>query len=96
MVVLMEAMATELPVVSTWHSGIPELVADGVSGYLVTERDVDALADRLSALIDNPQQRHAMGKAGRAKGEAEFDINALNDRLVQSFEDLRAAQDESP
>ena len=46
-VALMEAMATGLPVVSTIHSGIPELIDDGVTGYLVAEGDVHALSARL-------------------------------------------------
>ncbi|OQX53652.1 MAG: colanic acid biosynthesis glycosyltransferase WcaL, partial [Candidatus Cloacimonas sp. 4484_209] len=54
-VVLMEAQATGLPVISTFHSGIPEGVLDGKSGFLVPEKDVDALADRLEYLIEHPE-----------------------------------------
>ena len=46
-----EAMATGLPVVSTYHAGIPELVIDGKSGFLVPEKDVDGLVDRLGYLL---------------------------------------------
>ena len=53
--VIKEAMAVGLPVISTLHSGIPELVENGVSGFLVPERDVDALTDRISYLIDHPE-----------------------------------------
>ena len=86
--VLKEAMALGLPVISTRHSGIPELVEDGVSGYLVNERDVDALALRLSYLIDHPEKWAEMGKAGRACVETNYDIKALNDRLVALYEQL--------
>ena len=48
---LMETMAQAIPVVSTYHSGIPELVEDGVTGYLVAERDVTALAEKLKDLV---------------------------------------------
>lgn len=85
---LKEAMATGLPVVSTWHSGIPELVEDGVSGFLVPERDVDALADRLAYLIDHPELWPAMGRAGRMKVEREFDMKRLNDTLVDLYQQL--------
>ncbi len=85
---LMEAMATGLPVVSTFHSGIPELVVDGVSGRLVPERDVDALARALEQLIDHPDGWQAMGRAGRRQVVEHFDIGVLNDRLVTLFEDL--------
>ena len=47
----MEAMAMELPVISTYHSGIPELVEDGVNGYLVPERDIDQYAEKLQQIL---------------------------------------------
>jgi colanic acid/amylovoran biosynthesis glycosyltransferase len=66
---------------STWHSGIPELVEDGVSGYLVPERDVGALGDRLISLCDHPEQWAEMGQHGRKKVEDEFDMTKINKRL---------------
>ena len=78
---LKEAMALGLPVIGTHHGGIPELVEDGLSGFLVPERDVAALADRLAALADHPERWAEMGRAGRARIEAEFDAEKLNDRL---------------
>lgn len=83
---LMEAQACGLPVLSTWHSGIPELVADGRSGFLVPERDADALAERLLHLIEHPQTWPDMGRAGRSIVEAQFDIRALNHQLVRIYE----------
>ena len=50
-VVLMEAQAMGLPVISTYHSGIPELIIDGHNGFLVKERDFSALADKIVTLI---------------------------------------------
>jgi colanic acid/amylovoran biosynthesis glycosyltransferase len=84
-VALMEAMATGLPVVSTWHSGIPELVSDGESGFLVEERDVGSLEERLIYLLDHPDIRARMGQRGRMFVEAQFEIDKLNDRLVEIF-----------
>lgn len=86
--VLKEAMSMGLPVVSTWHSGIPELVEDGVSGYLVKERDVDSLADRLSYLIDHPEVWSIMGSGGRNCIQRHYDIQTLNDRLVEVYGQL--------
>lgn len=86
--VLKEAMATGLPVVSTRHGGIPELVEDGVSGFLVAERNVDALTDRLAYLIDHSDLWPAMGRAGRLKVEREFDLERLNDALVELYRRL--------
>jgi colanic acid/amylovoran biosynthesis glycosyltransferase len=80
-----EAMASGMQVVSTNHGGIPELVEDGVSGYLVPQRDVEAIADRLRQLIDHPQAWANMGQAARKRVMAEFDIDKLNDELVRLY-----------
>src|SRR5262249_5020846 len=60
-VVLMEALAAGLAVVSTQHSGIPEVVEDGVTGFVVPERDVAALAAKLQYLTEHPHVRFGMG-----------------------------------
>lgn len=86
--VLKEAMASGMPVVGTRHAGIPELIEDGVSGWLVPERDEGALADALERLAREPERWPAMGRAGRAKVEREYDIHRLNDRLVELLEIL--------
>lgn len=83
--VIKEGMAIGLPVVSTLHGGIPELVEDGVSGFLVEEGNVDDLADRLLYLINHPETWSDMGKAGRACVEKKFDMNKLNDQLVALY-----------
>lgn len=85
---LKEAMATGIPVISTQHSGIPELVENGVSGFLVPERDSEALADRLAYLMDHPERWLAMGRAGRERVEAEFDSDKLNRDLVQLYQQV--------
>jgi colanic acid/amylovoran biosynthesis glycosyltransferase len=84
--VLKEAMALGLPVISTLHGGIPELVEDGVSGFLVKERDVDSLAERLAYLVDHPETWSKMGSEGRACIEKDYDMNKLNDHLVDLYE----------
>ncbi|NJO76092.1 MAG: colanic acid biosynthesis glycosyltransferase WcaL [Leptolyngbyaceae cyanobacterium RM1_406_9] len=86
--VLKEAMAMGLPVISTLHGGIPELVEDNISGFLVPERDVDALSEKLGYLIEHPDRWTEMGHAGRAFVEQHYDIHGLNDRLVQRYEQL--------
>lgn len=82
-VVLMEAMASGLPVVSTVLSGIPELVADGQTGLLVQPADPLALADALDRLASDPELRSRMGAAGRLKVEAEYDLHRNTATLVQ-------------
>jgi glycosyltransferase involved in cell wall biosynthesis len=85
-VVLMEAMATGLPVVTTRIAGIAELVEDGVSGHVLPPGRVDLLADALAHLAADPERRCRMGAAGRAAVEAGFDIDRIADQLVSCFE----------
>jgi colanic acid/amylovoran biosynthesis glycosyltransferase len=89
-VAIMEAMAMGMPVVSTRHSGIPELVEDGVCGLLAPERDVRALADRLTLLLTKPAIWEQMGTAGRAKVEADFNLGTLSDELTDLLAELPA------
>lgn len=92
---LMEAMATGLPVIASRISGIPELVTDGVEGFLVPQRDVDALADRLGYLLSNRQACCEMGRAGRSKVQREFNVDLWNNRLVERFKSLKNHQEKS-
>lgn len=87
-VAIMEAMACGLPVVSTRHSGIPELVRDGVTGLLVPERDADALGGALRRLALAPERWGEMGRQGRAVVEREYDVRVLNDRLAEILVDV--------
>jgi len=82
---LKEAMAAGLPVVSTLHSGIPELVEHERSGFLVPERDSGALAERLGWLVDHPEAWPEMGRAGRTRVEEEYDIPGLSVRLAELY-----------
>jgi colanic acid/amylovoran biosynthesis glycosyltransferase len=81
-VVLMEAMASGLPVVSTHHAGIPELVTSGVSGLLVEEGNSTALAEALISLARTPERWPVLGGEGRARVLADFNLSKLNDQLV--------------
>ena len=73
-VVLMEAMASGLPVVASEIMGIPELVEAGVSGLLVPPGRADALADAIEILAADPALCRRMGRAGRQRVEADYDI----------------------
>jgi glycosyltransferase involved in cell wall biosynthesis len=81
--VIMEAMSTGLVVLSTFHSGITELVDDGVDGYLVAERDVDGYLQKLLGLVDSDPE---LSKRARRKIENEFDITKQNAKLVEIYE----------
>lgn len=73
---ILEAQAMKLPVVSTFHTGIPEGVIDGVTGSLVAEKDADALAEKLCMLINDRDLRQRMGEKGRCHVAAHFNIDA--------------------
>jgi colanic acid/amylovoran biosynthesis glycosyltransferase len=89
---LKEAMAMGLPVISTRHGGIPELVEDGVSGFLVPERDPEAIACKLTYLIEHPQLWAKMGKAGRALVEEKYDMHKLNDELLAIYQQVLSGE----
>jgi glycosyltransferase involved in cell wall biosynthesis len=84
---MMEAMASEVPVVSTAISGIPELVEDGVTGRLAPEKDVDALAQILKELLENMDKIKQLGKAGRERVLKDFSISINAAKLRELIEE---------
>jgi colanic acid/amylovoran biosynthesis glycosyltransferase len=91
-VVLMEAMAHSLPVVTTQIMGIPELVENGDNGLLVAPGRVDVLVDALAYLAADPELRDRLGARGREKVLSEFDVNTsarqLEALLVEALDDV--------
>jgi glycosyltransferase involved in cell wall biosynthesis len=81
-VVLMEAMASGVPVVATRVAGVSELVEDGVSGFVVPPGDADALERAISTLLEDARLRARFGAAGRATVEREFDVAREATRLA--------------
>jgi colanic acid/amylovoran biosynthesis glycosyltransferase len=90
--VVKEAMATGLPVLTTRHGGIPELVEDGVNGYLVAEGDAAALEERLQHFVESPDEATALSRHARVKIEAEFDSEKINDALERLYLNLAGAR----
>jgi colanic acid/amylovoran biosynthesis glycosyltransferase len=84
-IVLHEAMALGLPVISTQHTGIPELVLDGESGFLVKERDAHGIADRLTHLLQHLEIWREMGQKGRQHIEEYSNLDKQNDRLTEIY-----------
>ncbi|MDH1171703.1 glycosyltransferase [Pantoea agglomerans] len=87
-VALMEAMAVGLPVVSTFHSGIPELIENNVSGWLVEEDDPEALAETLLKLSQGEVDVAPVVAAARHKVETEFNQHIAYGELAQILERL--------
>jgi colanic acid/amylovoran biosynthesis glycosyltransferase len=84
-VTLIEVMAMGLPVVSTFVSGIPELVQDGRTGLLVSPGDAMALADALLTLLRDEGLRRQMGQASRNRATTHFDIQDSVARVADLF-----------
>lgn len=84
--VVVEAAASGLPVVATRHSGIPEAVEDGATGFLVPEGDAAALWARLRAVLGDDMLRRQMGAAARRLAERRFDRSGLCERLEQLYD----------
>ena len=85
-----EGSASQTVPVSTYHAGIPEIVEDGTTGFLVSERDVEGLAERLDRLVRDRTLRERMGRAARAKMEHEFDNRVQVDELERIYDRVAA------
>jgi glycosyltransferase involved in cell wall biosynthesis len=83
--VIAEAMAMEIPVISTTISGIPELIEDGVSGLLLQESEPEVLADMIVEVLNSPQMEKRLSKAGRARVAEIFDSRRNLDELAEFF-----------
>src|SRR2546425_4756064 len=84
--VSLEAMACEVPVIATRVGGVPEVVRDGVDGYLYEVGDVKAMADGSLSILDNPKLRDNLGKAAREHATRKFCAS----KIVLEYEDLYA------
>jgi colanic acid/amylovoran biosynthesis glycosyltransferase len=93
-VVLMEAHAKGLPVVATYHSGIPEVTLDDKSGFLVPEKDEIALAKKIEYLIEHRERWIELGINGRVHIEKNFNNTLLNKRLNEIF--LKISKESAP
>ena len=86
--VILEAQACGVPVLSTYHADIPEVVRDGESSLLVPERDPDMLAEKWLELVTSPERWPAMGRVGRQHVETAHDIQNLTVQLEDRYQQL--------
>ncbi len=78
---ILEAAASGLPIVSTRHAGIPDVVLDGVTGFLGDERDVTTMAEKMRILLEQPRLAGQMGSAGRNTVVEHFSMQQSIQRL---------------
>jgi len=87
-VVICEASLAGLPVISTFHAGIPDVIIDGETGLLVPENDIDAMAEKMIWVLDNPEKAKAMGAAGKKNIRENFNeekhIEKLNEIVYKA------------
>ncbi|HMI57260.1 MAG TPA: glycosyltransferase [Gemmatimonadaceae bacterium] len=82
---LVEAMSFGLPVVVTRVGGVPEVVTDGVEGFLVPPSDPGALAAALGALLDDASRRRQMGEAARTRALRDYALSTMADRYERLY-----------
>lgn len=85
-VVLMEAMAMEIPCVTTHITGVPELIRSGEEGILVSPSDAEMLAKSIALLMDMPELRRQLGKAGRKRVARDYELKRNMERLADVFQ----------
>jgi glycosyltransferase involved in cell wall biosynthesis len=83
---ILEAMAAGIPVVATRVNGIPEVVVEEETGFLVPRDDPHALASAILKLLRDPLLAHKMGQAGRLRVETHFNLDHLHERVFQLYE----------
>jgi len=87
--VLLEAMAMEKPIIGTRTGGIPDVITNGVNGFLIEPGNIDELSFRLAELVDNPELRAKMGKQGREIAIKMFDYQVIAKKTLEIYQCLK-------
>ncbi len=90
-VVAVEAMSCQCPVVTSDAEGFQEVVADGVTGFVVPKDNAQAAADAIQKFIDDPQLRQTMGEAGRRRVAERYDWEQNVDTMMEIYRDVKQA-----
>ncbi len=83
---VMEAMAVGLPVVVSRIGGTPDMINDGVDGYLTEQKKPNEIARRLVELASSPEKRRSMGKLARKRALEQFDVRTTSEKLLNAIE----------
>lgn len=84
--VILESMQAGLPVVSTNEGAIPEIIDDGVTGFIVNKQDVVALANKIIILLTDEKLRHTMGSKGKDKFENNYTFDKVETNMMSVFQ----------
>ncbi len=87
-----EMSAAGMPILSTYHCDIPEVVIDGKTGLLAPERDAETLADKIEYLISHPEKIYEMGKNGRQYIQEEYSLKRQVERLEEIYDTVNSNQ----
>ncbi len=86
--VLLEAMATGLPVVASELSGAQDCITEGKEGFIVAAREVERLAEAIRWCYEHRDETRAMGRAARAKIQSQFTLDHYNQRMIALYRGL--------
>jgi len=89
---LQEAQAVGLPVVTTIHNGLPEGMLDNESGFLVPEKDVAGLIEKIDYLVTHPETWATMGTVGRRFIESKYEVSFINKKLLSIYNELHGSK----
>jgi glycosyltransferase involved in cell wall biosynthesis len=88
-VAIMEASAAGLPVIATLHAGIPDVIIDGTTGFLVPEHDVDAMSEKMLSLLENKTLAKQFGNNGKERIKIHFSLkrylDVIDDVIVKAI-----------
>lgn len=91
-VVISQALATGLPVITTRHSGLPEQVQDGKNGLLVNEGDWKELAEKITYMIEHPEIWPEMGRNGRGHIALHYNSKTLIEKQIGFYKEVISAK----
>ena len=84
----LEAMRASLPIISTNEGGIPDMIEEGITGFVIEKQNPEELASKIETLVNNPALRKSMGVAGRKKYEREFKLQIFENRFKEILSTL--------
>lgn len=90
--VILEAMQFGLPVIASREGAIPEIIDDGITGFLVEKNNPEQIVDKLVVLLQNPELRKQMGEAGRTKFLKKYTLDIFEQNMKKVFDEILSEQ----